>query len=287
MDRQTGDPFVIMARLTVNSAGPHVQAINGSVPGLQLKRKLTGFSKGVHLVTRQLEPEYALALTTDKKLEGLVSRGGRHFFIIPWRGCSLIGTTNVPFVGNIDEVRVTRRDIDDFLSEINSSLPEAKLTTGDIRYSFCGLYPLIAKNIRTDTYQGTGEYQIIDHEKTQGVKGVITVLGAKYTTARHVAESGVDVAAAKLGRRLRPCETATRRLAEGDISDFHLFRADCHRRYSGELPQHIITELLMNHGTAIHEVIDAGKRKKCLQPVTSTRNVLETEIDHAIRHEMA
>ena len=104
-DRIHGDSFAIRARLTVNAAGPYVQGINESVPQLRLKERLTGFSKGVHLVVRQLEPEYALALTTGKKIEGIVSRGGRHFFIIPWRGCSLIGTTNVPFLSLITHLR--------------------------------------------------------------------------------------------------------------------------------------------------------------------------------------
>jgi glycerol-3-phosphate dehydrogenase len=287
MDQLTGETFDIRARITLNSTGPHVQIINGSAPGLRLKRRLTGFSKGVHLVTRQLEPEYALALTTGKKLEGLVSRGGRHFFIIPWRGCSLIGTTNVPFSGNIDDIQVTSRDIDDFLAEINESLPDAQLTTNDIRYSFCGLYPLVAKDVRTDTYQGTGDYQVLDHEKARGVKGIITVLGAKYTTTRHVAESGINLAAAKLGFRTHPCTSAITRLAEGEIEHLHHFKEECYRQYRQVLPESLISELIMNHGKEIHEIIAAGRKEDTLQKVTAERNVLNAEIDHAIHHEMA
>ena len=286
-DRISGDNFTIRARLTVNAAGPHVQGINESVPQLRLKERLTGFSKGVHLVVRQLEPECALALTTGKKLEGIVSRGGRHFFIIPWRGCSLIGTTNVPFNGPLDEVRVTGRDIDDFLADINGALPETRLTRDDVRYSFCGIYPLIASEVRADTYQGTGEYQVIDHGSANGVDGIITALGAKYTTARRVAEQAVDLATTRLGRTGAPCRTASERLAEGAIDELETFQGDCHRRYGAELAPAIIDELVRNHGRELHHLVALGRERRQLQPITPNRPTLEVEIGHAVQSEMA
>jgi len=59
------------------------------------------------MVTRNICSDFALAMGSGKKTEGAMTRGGRHFFVIPWRGRSLIGTTNVPFTGNIDELEVT------------------------------------------------------------------------------------------------------------------------------------------------------------------------------------
>ena len=286
-DRLSGAVFDIRARLVVNAAGPYVQGINESMPQLRLGQRLTGFSKGVHLVTRQLEPEYALALTTQKKIEALVSRGGRHFFIIPWRGCSLIGTTNVPFDGRLDEVRVTARDIDDFLADINAALPEARLSREDVRYSFCGIYPLIASNVRADTYQGTGEYQVIDHARTNGVEGVITALGAKYTTARFVAEQAVDLALGKLGRSGTPCCTVQCRLAEGEIDDIRAFRGECRRLFAGELAADLVDTLVSNHGCEAQTLIARGRECGLLQPTVAGRETLDIEIDHAVRHEMA
>lgn len=280
------DSFEIRARLTINAAGPQVQAINDSVPELQLKRQLTGFSKGVHLVTRQIESDYALAMTTAKKTEGLVSRGGRHFFLIPWRGCSLIGTTNVPFCGDLDKVRVTEKDITDFIDEINAALPEIRLKREDVRYSFCGIYPLVAKDIKADTYQGTGDYQVIDHEKTSGIKGILTTLGAKYTTARYVAEQSVDLAMTKL-KRDGACQTRTVRLLEGEIDDILAFRAKCRQAYGQELPNEIIDAMIFNHGRKIDELIADGRRKNLLMRTAIDREVVDIEIEYAVTHEMA
>ena len=149
-------------------------------------------------MTRQIHPKYALALTTKKKTEGYITRGGRHFFIIPWRGRSLIGTTNVPFTEELDSIKVTATDIRYFLADINEALPDLNLGRDDVHYAFTGIYPLIAEKIKPDTYQGTGDYQVVDHGQSDGVEGIITALGAKYTTARHMAEKTVDLAVANI-----------------------------------------------------------------------------------------
>lgn len=287
MDRLGDAGFDIRARMTINAAGPHVQAINDSVPELRLERRLTGFSKGVHLVTRQVEPQYAVAMTMAKKTEGFVSRGGRHFFIIPWRGCSLIGTTNVPFTDHLDRIRVSEADIIEFLADINSALPEVRLTREDVRYAFCGIYPLIARDIRTDTYQGTGEYQIIDHERANGIKGIITALGAKYTTARHVAERSVDLAMRKLERPGGPCLTAKTRLLEGAIDSIEEFRSQCHQAYARDLSPEVLDAMIANHGTEVHDLVAEGQRLNLLKPTVVDREVLDIEVRHAVSTEMA
>lgn len=286
-DLHGGGVFDIRARLIVNAAGPYVQGINESMPQLRLDRRLTGFSKGVHLITRQLEPDFALAMTSRKKIDALVSRGGRHFFIIPWRDCSLIGTTNVPHAGRLDDIRVSERDIVDFLSEINTALPMARLGREDVRYAYCGIYPLIAEDVKADTYQGTGEYQVIDHGRTNGIAGMVTALGAKYTTARFVAEKTVDLALAKLGRSAVPCGSPRTRLREGMITDILSFREDCRRQYAALLPSAAVDSLVSNHGCEVHSLVTEGRKRGLLEPTVTGRETLDIEIDHAVRHEMA
>lgn len=286
-DRLAGDEFQIQARFVINSAGPYVQAINDTVPGLRLHHRLTGFSRGVHLVTRQLEPRYAMALTTQKKTEGFITRGGRHFFIIPWRNCSLIGTTNVPLTEKLDDIRVTAKDINDFLEDINETLPAVQLTTSDVRYAFTGIYPIIAREVKPDTYQGTGEFQIVDHADKDGIQGIVTALGAKFTTARNVAERCVDLVAAKLERKNSGCSTINTQLVEGEILDIGDFTAQCINRYSNLLSENSIRHLLCNYGRKIDQLVEQGVEKDMLVQVCPDRETLEIEIDYAVRHEMA
>jgi len=286
-DRIGDEEFEIRARLVINSAGPFVQAVNQSVPGLRLHHRLTGFSRGVHLVTRQLEPDFALALTTRKKTEGFITRGGRHFFIIPWRGRSLIGTTNVPIEGRLEDIRVTKKDIDDFLADINESLPDVKLSLGDVHYAFTGIYPIIAREIKPDTYQGTGEFQIVDHAKKDGISGIITALGAKFTTARHVAARAVDLAGDRLGRKTAPCTTASTPLLEGAIDDVQRFRDSCRTAYGDLLTPELIDHLIRNHGAEIDQLVSMGKSMNALEQICADRKTLTVEIIYAVEEEMA
>ena len=285
-DRLSGERFEFTADLVINAAGPWVQELNDGIPSLKLPHKLTGFSRGVHLVTRQIQAEYALALATKKQSDALLDRGGRHFFIIPWRGCSLIGTTNVPFDGNLDEARVTEKDVADFLADINAALPGLALTRADVRYAFTGLYPLVASEIKADTYQGTGDYQVVDHAKS-GVGGMLTVLGAKFTTARLVAEKGIDAAMKKLGLPDPGCRTAQTPLLEGRIDSWPDFLADCEARFAGDVPKHIIPPLLRNHGAETPELLAEGEERGLLRQVTVERETLAIEIDRAVNREMA
>jgi glycerol-3-phosphate dehydrogenase len=252
---------------------------------MNLARQTTGFSKGVHLVTRKLIDRYAIALPTAKKTEGVVHRGGRHIFVLPWRGRSLIGTTNVPFSGKLDEVGVTHQDIVDFLEDINQTLPSAQLRLEDVLYAFSGLYPLTAKEIRPDTYQGTGEYQVIDHEQ-DGVRGAITALGAKYTTARTVAERATDLLASKLEGAWPACATATTPLAGGEIKDWNGFVEGRRGKYATAFAPEVLDSLACHYGTEIDKVVEplltgptAGK--------ISQEDILAARVRHAVQQEMA
>jgi len=287
-DELAGQEFIVTARLVINSSGPAAQALNSSVAGLRLKKKLTGFSRGVHLVTRQIHEQYALALTTRKKTEGFITRGGRHFFIIPWRGRSLIGTTNVPFEGDFDDMRVTSKDIDDFLVDINEALPDVHLTRRDVFYAFTGLYPLIVKDVRSDTYQGTGEYQLVDHLEADGIDGVMTALGAKFTTARNVAEKTVDMAVAKLQQECAPCRTVSTPLIEGRMRDVARFVAEKKEQYKNLLSPDMVTHLIRYHGTEIDRIMElATASPKQLEPLPAPGTLLGVEILYAVREEMA
>uniref|UniRef100_UPI0040571EB3 FAD-dependent oxidoreductase n=1 Tax=Candidatus Electrothrix sp. TaxID=2170559 RepID=UPI0040571EB3 len=289
-DALTDEQFSLRARLTINSAGPATQALNRSVPGLQLrmKKELTGFARGVHLVTRQVHPEYALALSTPEKTEGFVTRGGRHFFIIPWRGRSLIGTTNVPFKGTFDQLRVTQKDIDDFLVDINEALPDLHLIRQDVYYAYTGLYPLIVRNIEEDKYQGTGEYQLVDHEATDKTPGLITSLGAKFTTARNVAEKTVDLAAQKFSEQKKPCGTVATPLLEGTIADLPAFIEEKQAQYKDLLSAETVEHLIRYHGTEIDRMMNlAVGRPELLQPLSSKLSTLAVEVFYAVQEEMA
>lgn len=286
-DTLTGSKLTVRAKITVNAAGPFLPALNGRIPGVRLRKNTTGFSKGVHLVTRQVEKSYALALSSGKKTEGMVTRGGRHIFIIPWRGKSLIGTTNVPFTGLPDEVCVTEEDIVDFLADINGIIPDIGLCRSDVHYAFAGLYPLLSDEIKSDTYQGHGEYQLVDHAEEDGVEGIFSVFGAKYTTARVVAEKALDMIASRVGCA-KKCRTSHTPLEGADIADFPALLQVSQKRYASILEPDAITHLVRFFGREIDTVVAWMQTGDgLLEKLCAEREILVGEVVWAVEKEMA
>lgn len=287
-DTLSGEEFQIEAKMVVNAAGPFLPGINSQIESLRLFKDTTGFSKGVHIVVRQLEEKYALALSSGKKTEGLVTRGGRHIFMIPWRGRTLIGTTNVPFADKLDKVRVTAKDIDDFLQDINAIVPGLSLEKSDVHYAFAGLYPLISDEIKTDTYQGTGEYQVVDHSEQGGPEGIVSVMGAKYTTARAIAEQAVDLIGRKMSMPDPRCRTASVPLFEGRIDNLEQFVAKKQQHYREILPAQTVHDLIVSHGSEVDKVIDYCRNQVgYLEKLSEERETLVGEVAYAVEHEMA
>lgn len=288
VDALSGQEFEVCGKIVVNAAGPFLPGINSQIDSLKLFKETTGFSKGVHIVVRQLEKKYALALSSGKKTEGLVTRGGRHIFMIPWRGRTLIGTTNVPFGDDLDHVRVTRQDIVDFLQDINAIAPGISLVEDDVHYAFAGLYPLISDEIKSDTYQGTGEYQVVDHSEQGGPDGIVSVMGAKYTTARAIAEQAVDLIGRKIELPDPACRTASVPLLEGRIDNLERFVADTQRRYRHILAPQTVCDLIVSHGSEVDRVVDYCKgRPGYLEKLSEERETLAGEVAYAVEHEMA
>jgi len=217
-DIESGREFAIRARVTVNAAGPWIRTLNEQLDMSSVGRVVTGFSRGAHLVTRPLTDGHAVALPTQRRSESVIDRGGRHVFIIPWRGHSLVGTSYGPHSGSLDDMSPTRAEIGDLIDDINAALGEATLTTDDVRYAFAGLYPLTADEIDPQVYQGSADYQVVDHGADDDIPGLFTVFGAKFTTARLLAERAMDHIAPTLEGEWRDCQTRAAALPSAPVA---------------------------------------------------------------------
>ncbi|MGE3845045.1 MAG: glycerol-3-phosphate dehydrogenase C-terminal domain-containing protein, partial [Vicinamibacterales bacterium] len=275
------------ARFTINATGPWLGAANSGLPHPHLERRITAFSKGVHLVTRPLLADAAVAVATHHRSQASIQRGGRHFFIIPWRGQSLIGTTNVPFDGDIEAVGATPSDVRTFLDDINAALPGAGLSEDAVRYAFAGLYPLTETDIRPDVYQGTGHYQLVDHAPS-GLAGYATALGAKYTTARLLAERAVDLALRGMGRPHIPSTTRAEPLSGRRVHDARAERSKAVASHRDLIDATVADHLYSQYGDDMAAVVTLGQNTpNGLALLADARHDIEATVRFAVRHEMA
>ena len=288
-DTLTGDQFDIRSRIVINAAGPWLSELNAKLGIGALRKPISGFSKGVHIVTRQIVDKYALALTSDHRSGSLIDRGGRHLFVIPWRGHSLVGTSNRPFRAELDSVGPTEVDIADLLSDLNSALPGARVIRSDVSYAFAGLYPLTAHDIRPDLYQGSGDYQIIEHGRVGGVDGVVSVLGAKYTTARRLAERAISLVCQRLNRSKALSRSNEVALVGGGISDLVEFTNESVHRHAEVLGRSSVEHLVCQYGTEVDDVVSLGtdSAQGLLTSLSKQRSTVGAEVRFAVEREMA
>lgn len=121
--------------------------------------------------------DHALAITPPKD-------NAKAYFLRPWKGRLFAGTTHEPWDG-VGDIPIPSDDsIENFINDLNLSIPNLNLTKHNILQIYSGLLP--AKK------QGSNEIAvrevIIDHSKHGGPKGLFSLSGVKLTTARLVAE---------------------------------------------------------------------------------------------------
>ena len=201
----------------------------------------------------------------------------RRFFVLPWRGHTLLGTTDAAFSGSPDNVRVSDGEIDTFLAFVDAHLPHEALARKNVVTAYAGLRPLVDDGSK-DTYGASRRAELIDHAKTDRVEGLLSAIGGKWTTSRDLAEKVVDAAAAKLGAKTCPPMTTTAVLPGGHIDSLGEFRL----RYA---PEH--DHLARLYGSRLDDVLALAKDKPELFKPLSRTGDIGAQILFAMREEMA
>jgi len=128
VDAFTGARFDIRAKTVLLAMGPWSDLFLTAAMGRPAAHRLIR-SKGIHILVPTITQSHALTMEA----------GGGHFFVMPWRGHTLIGTTDTEFKDDPDTVAVRESDIESFLAVINRYLPSAKLRRADVLFTLEGL----------------------------------------------------------------------------------------------------------------------------------------------------
>lgn len=284
-DRFTGDTFPIRCRFVLNMTGPWSDITDALLEKPDPERTVVR-SKGVQLVMRSFDNGWAFPIESRQKdATAVIRRGGRNYFVTPWRGHSLVGTTDTLYKGEPDAFRITESDIRTFVDELADLFPAAELRREDVRFWIGGMRPVGDEDTNPEIAKASHRYRLVDHATTHGVDNLMSVVGVKYTICRHIAQRTVDAVAKRLGGRFRRCRTAETPLVGGDIEGFEPFlkNALAESPFSAEVTE----RLARNHGTSWTVFRDAArgdpKAASCL-PGTA---VLAEEVRRAVREEAA
>ena len=188
VNQTTGQTKAARAAIVINAAGPWVDEVlqKGAA-----SEPLIGGTKGSHIVVSP----FAGAPTTSLYVEA--EKDGRPFFIIPWNGKYLIGTTDIRFEEG-DDVRASHSEVDYLLRETARVLPAAGLTTRNVLYTYSGVRPLPFTGEKESRI--TRRHFIRQHSQ---FASLLSIVGGKLTTYRSLAEEAVDLSFRKMNRGTR------------------------------------------------------------------------------------
>lgn len=273
----------ISAKLVINAAGPWIDDLNTSIKP-NGERNITGFAVGSHIITRQVS-KHAIALTTKHQSNAKLDRGGRHVFVIPWRGFSLIGTSYHEIATPAKNLLPETSHVEELIEAVNHSLPHAQLSNKDLVSGFSGLYPLRTDNIKSTVYQGSGEYSIIDHADSDQLQGLITALGAKFTTGRKLSALTMPRVQKKLGGVVKLDKS---KLHNANYQSFAEFSAAKQAQYKGLLPTATLDHLIHEYGSEVDALLElASGSPALLTPISVSQPDIRAQIVWALEQEQA
>ena len=273
-DTETGERFELRAGAVVNAAGPWASTLVGSAaPAVKMV-------KGVHLILPAIPGlEDALLLTAPQD--------GRVFFVIPWYGRTLIGTTESS-VTDPSEAVVTADEIRYLLDATDALLPGLRFTPADVIGSYAGVRTLQAEDAASLSAVSR-EFAVLEPRPR-----LIMPIGGKYTTARVDAVDIVDAVFAALGR-MPPASTTHCHALPGAphedarLGDFTGWQAEAMaglaRRGIDVKAARLLT---LRHGTRVARIVELVDEDHSLaQPLHPDAPFLAAEAVLAVRDEGA
>jgi len=184
--RLLADGRPVRARSTVLATGPWTCLLAGLRP-----EQLVRFTKGVHIEVPTLG--FATPFSPDNiALLFTAPQDGRVFFANPWKGWTLVGTTDIFWEGDPDEARAGEEDIVYLLRALNACCPGLAFTRMDVSRTWYGLC-ILAK--ATGGPSSLSREWTLHHPEPRRWLPI----GGKLTTARVDAVRIVDAVAAEGG----------------------------------------------------------------------------------------
>jgi glycerol-3-phosphate dehydrogenase len=192
-DELSGREMELRARFVINATGPWVEDWLPAGAG-RPKAPLFRASRAFNLLTRPLPFRDGVGLTVRAH-----GRSDTTYFILPWNGHSLIGTRHLRCDPGIRSTDVMREEVLAFVGDLNTVLGSHRLTAADVHGVFAGLLP------EEEDHSGAEvalerDPQVIDHEPA-GLRGLLSVVGVKWTIAPAVAARAVARVCRQLGAR--------------------------------------------------------------------------------------
>ncbi len=268
----------------VNTSGPWVDRVcrqgerdNQAAP-IGTKQKIGG-TKGSHIIVDTFPgaPEAAFYV------EALSDN--RPFFILPFLGQCLIGTTDLRFQGNLDKVKADNDEIDYLLLETNKIFPAARLSRESVKFTYSGVRPL-PYNDSKNPGAVSRNHLLYDHS-SEGVVNMVSLIGGKLTTHRRVGEEMVDWVYRRRKQPAPPCQTRVQPLP-GAILPTDQRIAEAGAAYRDRLSLPTLDHLFTLYGARVFNLLRLiDDAPELAEPIVVGLPDIKAQVVYAVRSEMA
>jgi glycerol-3-phosphate dehydrogenase len=269
-----GSAARVTARVVVNAAGPWVDPVR-RMAGVDGGRRCVRTTKGIHLLLPRI---------TDHAVYISAKQDDRMFFVIPWQGLTLVGTTDTDFSGDLDRLAATRDEVRYLMQETRRVFPAAKMRDEDILYTYAGVRPLSFEEGKSAS--AVSRVHKVISEGRAG--SFLSITGTKLTCFRSLAEEAVDRVGELLGRP-QPCRTHRLSLDGSDGEETIEVRlwadvSDLAKRSGLEADQ--IQNLLDTYGRRYPALLTlVGRSPELKQRLCPHSPHSRVQVVHAVEHE--
>src|SRR5262245_11984200 len=268
-----GHREVVTARVLVNAAGPWVGVVNETVLRLDGIGPLR-LAKGSHIVVPKLfdHGRGYIFQNSDKRV----------VFALPFaEDFTLIGTTDEPFVGDLDAVAPSADEVIYLCRAVNEFF-RTRVEPHQVVWAFAGVRSLYDDG-NGKVEDVTREYHLAFDQRYR-LAPMLTVYGGKITTYRRLAEDALG----RLGHffQLHARFTATAPLPGGDFR-WNAIEGQVvqTRQASPFLAEAEIWRLVRAYGTRLERILAGAKRREDIAPFFGPLSA--AEVRYLMAHEWA
>ena len=261
----TQKKFDVHAKAVVDASGPWIKDEN------------IRLVKGSHIVVPKLYDHNQAYL--------LQHIDGRVVFVIPYeKSFTLIGTTDVDYDQSVDDVKISKSEID-YLCRIVNQYFKKILEPSEIVHTWSGVRALIKDNA-VKASKTTREYQLTLTTDPHHASPLVSIVGGKLTTHRRLSEKVME----KLKPffpHMGPSWTGTKPLPGGDlpVGSLKTFTQDLAREFSW-LGLPLCERYAEQYGTDTYLLLENAKKSADLG-ICFGHDLYEKEVAYLVKHEWA
>lgn len=284
VDMFNGQEMEIQANIVLNTAGPWAYKMIDLCKNVSPhNRNISDLALAINLVSRQSLSDVAIGIRSSTPRErDPVCGGNRFLFIAPWGEYTLFGTLYKKICDDVNTYNVPEEVLQELIDEFNEACPALGLSFENVSFYHRGFVPINDNANSRNSSLLLEHDNIIDHAISDGISGLISSVGVKYTTARHLAQKTLDLIFRKLGKNSPPCKTAQVPICGGEIVQSQEHDDNC------SITQKPINRLLDNYGSCYKDVLQYAQSDSIwVEYIDEDSSVHHCEILHAVRTEMA